>query len=143
MDQQMTIAHLALKRLSGRAIHENLTATLGRGAVEYSSATRYLREIHLLPSSQDAVSADFRRGIDDTDQALLSTLDENPFASVRQVSPLTQIPPMTVYRSLTECLGFTALDLRWVPARHGEDPSSRSVLATAANARSPGRSSMV
>jgi hypothetical protein len=42
----------------------------------------------------------------------LSALDENPFASVRQLSRLTHIPATTVYRRLTESLGFTARHLR-------------------------------
>jgi hypothetical protein len=54
MDEQMIIAYLALTGLSARAIHDVLTATLGRDAVAYSSVKRYLREAHLRPSSQDA-----------------------------------------------------------------------------------------
>jgi hypothetical protein len=90
--------NLALKGLSARAIHEDLTTTLGLDAVAYSLVTRYLREARLFSSSQGVPSADVDRGIDDADQALPSSLDENRFASVRQLSRRTHIPgrPPTV-----------------------------------------------
>jgi hypothetical protein len=67
MDQRMIVANRALKGLSARSIHEDLTATLGRDVVAYSSVTSYIREAHLLPSSQDAPSADVRRLFHDAD----------------------------------------------------------------------------
>jgi hypothetical protein len=51
----MIAVDLALKAPSARPIHEDLTATIGRYAVAYGSVARYLREAHLLPSSQDAL----------------------------------------------------------------------------------------
>jgi histone-lysine N-methyltransferase SETMAR len=115
MDQRMIVAYLALKRLSARAIHEDLTATLGRDAMAYSTVARYLHDAHCSPLHQTTLSVDVPRSLDDSDQAILSALDENPFASVRQLSRLTHIPPTTVYRRLTQSLGFTARHLRWVP----------------------------
>jgi hypothetical protein len=37
------------------------------------------------------------------------------FASVRQLSRFTHLPSTTVYRRLTQSLGFVARHLRWVP----------------------------
>jgi hypothetical protein len=48
-------------------------------------------------------------------QAILAALEDRPFASVRRVSQLTHLPSMTVYRRLTQSLGFVARHLRWVP----------------------------
>jgi hypothetical protein len=102
----MIVAYLALKGLSAREIQEDLTATLGPHPVAYSQVRGYL-----LPSSQDAPSAEVRRRFDDADQALLSALDENPFAFVRDLSRLTHIPPTTVYRCFAESIGLTARHL--------------------------------
>jgi hypothetical protein len=63
----MIVAYPPLKGLSARAIHEDLTTTLGRDAVPYSLVTRYLREGQLLPSSQGIPSAGLYKNIDDTD----------------------------------------------------------------------------
>jgi hypothetical protein len=115
MDERMFAAHLALKGASTRAAHEDLNAIFGRNAVAYISVTHNLRKAHVLPSSQDAPSADVHRGIDDADQALLAAFDEQPFASVRQLSRLTRTPTTTVYCRLTESPGFTARHLQWAP----------------------------
>jgi hypothetical protein len=112
----MIVTHLALKGRSARAVDEDPTATLGRNALASNSVRGTLGEAHLLPSSQDAPSAEVHRGVDDADQALPSALDENPFAPVRQLSRLTHISPTIVDRRLTESLGFTARHLQWVPA---------------------------
>jgi ATPase subunit of ABC transporter with duplicated ATPase domains len=114
MDQRTIVAYLALKGLSARAIHEDRMATLGRDAMAYSTVARYLHDAHCSPSRQRTASVESSRAIDDSDEALLSSLDENPFASVRQLSRLIHIPPTTVYRRLTKSLGFTARHLRRV-----------------------------
>jgi hypothetical protein len=62
VEQQMIIAHLALKGRSARTLYEDSATTLGRDAVGYSSVTRCLREGHVLPSNEDALWADVHRG---------------------------------------------------------------------------------
>jgi hypothetical protein len=58
---------------------------------------------------------DVQRDLDDSDQAILATLEDNPFASVPQLSRLTHLPSATVYHRVTQSLGFVARQLRWVP----------------------------
>jgi hypothetical protein len=111
MDQRTIVAYLALKGLSARAIHEDLMATLWRDAMAYSTVARYLHDTHCSPSSQRTASVEASRALDDSDEAILSSLDENPFASVHQLSRLTHIPPTTIYGRLTNSLGFTARPL--------------------------------
>jgi hypothetical protein len=55
-----------------------------------------------------------QRDLDDSDPAILSVLEDSPFAWVRQLSRLTHLPSTTVYRCLTQSLGFVARHLRWV-----------------------------
>jgi hypothetical protein len=88
--------------------------TLGLDAVAYSSLTRSRREGWYLPSDQGTPSVEDDRDIDEADQAILFTLNENQFASVRQLSRPTYIPTTTIYRRLTHSLGFSARHLRWV-----------------------------
>jgi hypothetical protein len=64
---------------------------------------------------QEPHTADIQRDLDDSDQAILSTFEDNPFASGRQLSQLTYLPSTTVYHRLTQSLGFVARHLRWVP----------------------------
>jgi hypothetical protein len=115
MDQRTIVAYLALKRLSAHAIHKDLMATLRRDAMAYSTIAHYLHEAHCSHSSQRTTSIEVSKALDDSNEVILSSLDENPFASVRQLSRFTHIPPMTVYRSLTNSLRFTVRHLRWIP----------------------------
>jgi hypothetical protein len=73
----MIVAYLAVKRISGPAIHDDLTAALGGDAVAYISVMRHLRKAQLLPPGQDSPLITVHRGIDDADQALLPALNEN------------------------------------------------------------------
>jgi hypothetical protein len=71
----------------------------------------------LPPSKQEPHPADVQRDRDlhDSNQAIVTALDESPFVSVRQLSRLTHLHSTTVYRRLTQSLGFVARHLRWVP----------------------------
>jgi hypothetical protein len=112
MDQRTVVAHLALKGLSARSIHQDLVATLGGDPMAYSTVAGYIHNAHCSPSSQTAAPIAAPNCLDDSDEPILSALDDNRFASVPQLSRLTHIPATTVYRRLTESLGFTARHLR-------------------------------
>jgi hypothetical protein len=114
MTQRPTVAYLSLKGMSVREIHDGVVATLGPDAVSYSSVTRYLREARCPPLKPEPHPADVQRDLVDSDQAILAAFEDNPFALVRQFSRLTHLPSMTVYRRLTQSLGFEARHLRWV-----------------------------
>jgi hypothetical protein len=115
MTQRPIVTYLSLQRMSVREIHDNIVVTLGLNAVSYSSVTRYLREARFSPSKPEPHPADVQRDLDDSDQAILATLEDSPFASVRQLPRVTHLPSTTVYHRLTQSLGFTARHLRWVP----------------------------
>jgi hypothetical protein len=124
MTQPPIVSYLSLEGMSACEIHDDIVATLGSDAVPYNSVTRYLREARFPPSKPELHPADVQRDHDDSDQAILAALEESPFASVRQLSRLTH-PSTTVYRLLTQPLGFVARHLRWVPhtgsdAQNGE-----------------------
>jgi hypothetical protein len=114
MDQRSIAIYLDLKGLSARAIHENLVATLGSDAMAYSTVIRYLRKTCFFLSTDRIVSGPIPEMPDDADQAILSTLGETPFASVRQLARLMHLSAAIVYQRLTQSLGFTACYLRWV-----------------------------
>jgi hypothetical protein len=115
MTQRPIVADLSLKGMSERETHDDIVATLGPDALSYISVTRYLREARFPPSKPKPYPADVQRDLNDSDQAILAALEDKPFASVRQLSRLTDFPSTTVYRRLTQSLGFVARHLRWVP----------------------------
>jgi hypothetical protein len=115
MTQRPIVAYLSLKGMLAREIHDDIVASRGPNAVSYSSVTRYLHEAQFLPSKPESHPADIQRDLDDSDQTILVALEDSPFASVRQLSRLTHLSSTTVYRHLTQSLGFGARHLRWVP----------------------------
>jgi hypothetical protein len=114
MTQCPIVASVSLKGMSAREIHDNIVTTLGPDVVSYSSVTRYLREVRFPPSKPDHHPADVQRYLDDPDQVIFTALEDSPFASVRQLSRLTHLFSTTVYRRLTQSLGFVARHLRRV-----------------------------
>jgi hypothetical protein len=76
--------------------------------------THYRHNADCSPLIAEATSIEVPTGFDDSDRAILSTFEENSFASGRQLSCLTNISATTMYRRLTESLGFMARHLQWV-----------------------------
>jgi hypothetical protein len=112
--QCLIVAYLLLKGISTREIHDDIVSILGRDAVSYSSVTRYLRKAQFPPSKPEPHPADVQTDLDDSDQVILRALEDSPFASVRQLSLLAHLPSTTVYRRLTQSLGFVVRHIRWV-----------------------------
>jgi hypothetical protein len=71
------------KRLSARAIHNDIVATFGPNVVGYSTIMRYLHEAKLLLSIESAFDAHDRKPTDDAGQAIFYSLNKSPFASVQ------------------------------------------------------------
>jgi hypothetical protein len=89
--------------------------TFGQEAIAYRTVTKYLREAQINPGDPTASPDAFSPHIDDSDEAILSAIEELPFSSVRKLSRATQLSNTTLYRRLSEKLGFLARHLRWVP----------------------------
>jgi hypothetical protein len=83
--QRPMVACLSLKGMSAREIHADIVATLGLDSVSYGLVTYYLREARFPPSKPkpEPHPADVQRDFDDSDQAILGPLEDNPVASVR------------------------------------------------------------
>jgi hypothetical protein len=115
MMQRPIVAYLSLKGMSAREIHGDIVATHGLDAVLYNSvqlpAIFAMHDFLLPPSKPEPHPADVQRDLDDSDQVILVALEDSTFASVRQLSRLTHLLSTTVYRRLTQSLGFVARHL--------------------------------
>jgi hypothetical protein len=115
MDQRIIVADLALTRRSACAIDADLIATLGPDAMPYSMVSRDLQTAYCPRSIQVTTSVEVARTLHDSYEAISSALDENPFASMRQLLRLTHRPQTIACRRLVHSLGFTARHLRCDP----------------------------
>jgi DNA-binding MurR/RpiR family transcriptional regulator len=112
MDQRTICLYLSRKGFSSHAIHEELVQLLGSDAIAYSTMTYHLRASRWTAQTEERDS-DLPRDV--IDNAILETLDQTPFASMHELAKATCIPRTTVWRRLTESLGFVVKHLHWVP----------------------------
>jgi hypothetical protein len=115
VDQRPIVLYLTRNSLSAIAIDTDLVVTLDRNATNYRSVTRFLREPNCPSSSPLTTFSEGKPGFDDSDQAILFALTEQSFPSIRQLSEFTCLPSTTIYRRLTQSLGFHVRHLRSVP----------------------------
>jgi hypothetical protein len=96
-----------------RAVHIELEVILHEKAVGYSIVTKYLRSARF--RERDAVQADSENNSDANlvGQEILQALAFQPFTSIPQISRMILLSKFTVYRHLTESLGFILKRLRW------------------------------
>jgi transcriptional regulator of acetoin/glycerol metabolism len=113
MDQRSIVVYLARKGLSAMEIDNDLVVTLGSDAKGSRSVTRFLREATFSSPNPPTPFSEEKPSLDNSKEALLLVLAEQPFESVRQLSRLTHLPRSTVHRRLTQSLGFHVHHLRW------------------------------
>jgi hypothetical protein len=96
MDQRSIALYQAMKGLSAVDIHRDLTETLDINAVSYSTVTRYIR----MTSCTDLTDVDEihsgPKSINETDEAILKALADEPFSSVRELARHTCMSKITI-----------------------------------------------
>jgi hypothetical protein len=112
--------YLTKKHLSAVAIHAEINSVLEEGMIGYSTVTHYLRKqsfanaSHLAPEEPDFGAADT------IDNATLQALDEQPFASLRQIAKRTLISMSTVRSRLVNKMTYKLKYCKWIPHRLSE-----------------------
>jgi hypothetical protein len=107
MDQQLIVMYLSLKDLNAAEIHNDLIATLKGEAKSYRTVAYYLRKPSFLSPKTSHPSESPTPIIDESDEAILLALFEDPFTSVWQLARRTHLHTSTVYDHLIHKLGFT------------------------------------
>jgi carbamoylphosphate synthase small subunit len=82
MDQKSIILYLNRNGWMTKVMHDDLVATLGEEATASSTATKYHREARTGPDDETILFGEISPHIDDSDEALLSALEDRPFLSV-------------------------------------------------------------
>jgi hypothetical protein len=103
---------LAMKGMNATQIHADLVDTFKHEAVHYSTVTWYLRTPSFSASTDPGPTETPPPKQDELDEAILLALGEEPFASVRSLARATHLSQTTVYRRLTQNLGFPPLKSR-------------------------------
>jgi UDP-3-O-[3-hydroxymyristoyl] glucosamine N-acyltransferase len=83
MDLESIMFYPALKHLGALEVHAEINNVLGQESTGYSTITRYLRK-RSFPHSSESAEAEAEIGSCDTiDRAILQTLNQQPFSSLR------------------------------------------------------------
>jgi hypothetical protein len=114
MDQQWILMCLSLKCLNAAEIHNDPVATLKGEAKSYSTVTYALRKPSFSNPKTPQPSDSPAPILNESDEATLLILSEEPFASVRQLACRTHLHHSAVYNHFMHKLGFTVRYLRWV-----------------------------
>jgi hypothetical protein len=85
MDLKSIVLYLNQKGLSAKNIHLDIVYTLGLDAVDYSTVTLDLRDARCAGPMDLQAAPDHDHEPDDSDQAIVAALSEQPFASVREL----------------------------------------------------------
>jgi hypothetical protein len=101
--------------LTTKEIHERLVEIFGRLAMPYSTVTRTSRETCRTASEDWSENSGGRPLNFDHDARILSVLQENPNASVREIPDEKRIPKSNVFDILRPRLHYSARNYRFVP----------------------------
>jgi hypothetical protein len=110
MDQCTICLYLNRKGLSAQAIHDELVQVLGFDIIAYSTVTSYLGASRWRAQNEEQHSD---RPPDVIDSAILQTLNQTPFTSVRKFTKSICISHATAWRRLTGSLGLFVKHLYW------------------------------
>ena len=117
MDLESITLYLAMKRLGAHDIHAEINDVLGQGTVGYSTITRYLRKRSFPQSCESAEEKAEIGSCTSIDHAILQALNEQPFASLRQLAKRILIPTTTIRYHLVNRMGYKIKHCKWVPHR--------------------------
>jgi hypothetical protein len=120
MDLESITLYLNKKHLSAVVIHAEINSVLGEGTIGYSTITRYLRKQSFANASPLAPEKPDLGAADTIDNVILQTLDEQPFASLRQIAKKTLIPMSTVRYRLVNRMTYKLKHGKWVSHRLSE-----------------------
>jgi hypothetical protein len=104
MDLKSIMLYLSQNGLSVQYIHFDIVYTFEPDAIGYSTLTLYLRDVHCAGPMDPEAIPDHDHEPDDTDQAILAALSEQPFTLIRELSRLTHVSMSVVHQCLTQLL---------------------------------------
>jgi hypothetical protein len=98
MNQKSIVLYLSGKGWMARVIHDDLIATPSEEAIASGTVTKYLRKVQISPGDPIESSNATSPHIDDSDEAILTALEELSVSSVRQLAHATHLSVTLVYR---------------------------------------------
>jgi hypothetical protein len=114
MDLRSIVFYLKINDIKSHAIYDDLVTTLHDNALKYSTKALWLRQERLTRFAEPSYNLTEDCQVSETDQAILSALTAEPFASVCDITWLIYLHRSTVYLYFAHLLRFTVRHLRWI-----------------------------
>jgi hypothetical protein len=115
MSQEDLVLSLHEEGLTAKQIHERLVEIFGPIAVPYSIVTRTIRKTGWTPSEERSQNVGGRPPNFVHDARILSVLEREPNASLREIAHERRIPKSNVFDIFRERLSCSARNYRFVP----------------------------
>ena len=115
IEQRGIIHFYYLKRKTPSKIHEKLVGVYKCNALKLKTVEYWYHEFKCGRTNIDDNPRSGRPPLDDLDAIILTTLTKYPFSSVSQISEACGCSYGTIYKHLTEVLGYKNYTLRCVP----------------------------
>jgi hypothetical protein len=106
-DQRSAVLYLARKGMKVTAIHQDPFTTLNLDAVSYLTVTRILQDTLCMHEQSPPQEPTVESHPSAVDLAITQALNDEQFASVRQLAQRTDLPTSTVHCHSVNTLGFT------------------------------------
>jgi hypothetical protein len=124
---ELIMLYLAKKHFGAIAIHFEINNLFGEGIVNYSMITRYFRKRSFADSSEELKTKES----DPIENAILQTLDKQPFASLRQLIKRILTPMTTVQYYLVNKMRYKVKHCKCVPHKPSAAQKKTRVTASA------------
>jgi hypothetical protein len=115
VEQRCVIRFLILEGCNAEQIHDRLAHVYGDDAFVQSTVYKWMREFRLGRKAVQELPTVGRPCLDDIDGAIVHKMNKHPFHSCRSLAEEVCVASSTVWKHLTESLGFSSQCLHWVP----------------------------
>ena len=123
IDYRSIAIYLDRKGLKPKEIQYEIDSVFGPNSYSYAAITRSIRMTSFSPSQSPYQKNEEKFVHEQKMELIRKTLKDFPFSSIRKIEELTGIPKTTVYRILTQDLGYVLKHLKWIP--HFLNPSQK------------------
>lgn len=121
VEQRCVIRFLMLEGCRAEQIHDRLVRVYAEDAFVQSTVYKWMREFRSGRKAVEDLPRVGRPCLDDIDGAILQKLNKYPFHSCRSRAEDVGVAPSTIWKHLTESLGFASRCLHWVPHELTDD----------------------
>ena len=115
IDYRSIAIFLHYKGLNATQIKDEIWSVFGPNCYSYGAITKAIRLNKINGSEEQVQEEEENFEMEQKITCIKKTLNDFPFSSLTRIAVITKIPKTTVFRILTEKLGYVKKSLRWIP----------------------------